>query len=296
MTEESGNKKVVGLIAGGGQFPLLVARAAKRRGFHVVAVAHQGETEPALSERVDEIDWIRLGQLGRLIKSFKRRGVTKTLMAGTITKRRMFENVRPDLRGLAVMSRLAIFHDDGILRSLAAELAQEGIEIISSTLFLPELLAPPGCLTRRKPTKSETGDIEFGWRVAKTLGGLDIGQCVVVRDRTVLALEAIDGTDATILRGGTLAKEKAVVVKVSKPSQDLRFDVPTVGLETVKLMSRVKACVLAVEAGKTLIFDKPEMIAYADQVRISVVSAEDPDGGGRMAASIRESRQGKDGK
>jgi len=283
------NQAVLGLIAGGGQFPLLVAEAAKRRGLHVVAVAHQGETEPALSEKVDEIAWIRLGQLGRLIKSFKKGGVKKTLMAGTITKRRMFENVRPDLRGLAMMSKLAIFHDDGILRSLADELAKEGIEIVSSTLYMPELLAPPGCLTKRRPSRSESQDIDFGWKVAKALGHLDIGQCVVVRDRTVLALEAIDGTDATILRGGNLAKEKAVVIKVSKPNQDLRFDVPSVGLETVKLMSQVKASVLAIEAGKTLIFDKPEMIAYADEVRISVVSAEGPAAGDRIAPGLQES-------
>lgn len=250
----------------------------------MVAVAHHGETAPALSEKVDEIVWVRLGQLGRLIKSLKKEGVKKTLMAGSIAKRRMFENIRPDLKGLAVMSKLAIFHDDGILRSLADELAKEGIEIVSSTLYLPELLAPPGCLTKKRPSKSEKLDIAFGWKVAKALGRLDIGQCVVVRDRTVLALEAIDGTDATILRGGSLAKEKAVVIKVSKPNQDLRFDVPSVGLETVRLMSQVKASVLAIEAGKTLIFDKPEMIAYADEVRISVMSYEGPAQGDGMAA------------
>jgi len=266
------SKDSLGIIAGGGQFPIMVAEAAKKRGLHVFAVAHYGETEPALSQKVDEIIWIKLGQLGHMIKAFKKSGVRKTLMAGSIAKRRMFDNIRPDVKGLTVMSKLAIFHDDDILRAVAAELAKEGIEIVPSTLYLPELLAPPGCLTKRKPGKSEKADIDFGWQVAKGLGRLDIGQCVVVRKKTVLAVEAIDGTDATILRGGELAKEKAVVIKVSKPAQDIRFDVPSVGLETVKVMSQVKASVLALEAGKTLIFDKPEMIAYANEARMAVVA------------------------
>ncbi|MCG2776786.1 MAG: UDP-2,3-diacylglucosamine diphosphatase LpxI, partial [Desulfobacterales bacterium] len=265
----SEKRKILGLIAGGGQFPLMVAEAARKSGFHVVAVAVSGETEPSLSDKVEEIVWIKLGQLGHLIKAFKKNGVQKALMAGTITKKRMFENIRPDLKGLAVMSRLAIFHDDNILRSLANELTEEGIEIVSSTTHLPELIAPPGCLTRRRPSKSEKEDIYFGWEVAKELGRLDIGQSVVVRSKTVLALEAIDGTDETILRGGRLAKKNAVVVKVSKPDQDLCFDVPSVGLETVKVMSQVKASALAVEAGKTLLFDRSEMVEYADRAGIA---------------------------
>jgi DUF1009 family protein len=266
------NSDIIGLIAGGGQFPLMVAEAARKQGLHVVAAAHLGETEPSLSEQVDDIVWIKLGQLGRLIKTLKKKGVNKALMAGSIGKRRMFENIRPDMRGLAVMSKLAIFHDDDILRAVARELAEEGIEIVSAASYVPGLVAPPGCLTKRRPRKAEKEDIDFGWEVAKELGRLDIGQCVVVRQKTVLALEAIDGTDETILRGGRLAREKAVVVKVSKPAQDLRFDLPSVGLETISVMSRVKASVLAVEAGKTLIFDKSEVIKYADGVGISIIS------------------------
>jgi len=264
--------ETIGLIAGGGQFPLLVAEAAKRRGLGVVAVAHLGETDPSLSEKVDEVIWIRLGQLGQLIKALKKRNVKKGLMAGTITKRRMFEDIRPDLKGLAVISKLALFHDDGILRAVADELAREGIEIVSSTQYLPELVARQGCLTKRKPNKSEKEDIDFGFQVAKELGRLDIGQCVVVKKKTILAVEAIEGTDAAIRRGGDLAREGAVVVKVSKPDQDLRFDVPAVGLGTLKTMGEVKAAALAVESGKTLLFDKDEMITYADQLHIAVVS------------------------
>ncbi len=271
-TQKLQEKEALGLIAGGGVFPLMVADAARDKGLRVVAVAHEGETDPLLAEKVDEIAWIKLGQLGHLLKVLKKAGVTKTVMAGTINKKKMFENVRPDLRGLTLMSKLAIFHDDDILRAVAGELQREGIHIVSSAEHLPELLAPRGNLTRRKPNQEEREDVEFGWKIAKELGRLDIGQCVVVRRKTVLAMEAIEGTNETILRGGKLAKEKAVVVKVSKPNQDMRFDVPAVGPDTIEVMAQVKASVLAIEAGKTLIFDKPGMISYADRSRIVIVS------------------------
>ena len=272
MTKKLQERETLGLIAGGGAFPLMVADAARERGLRVVAVAHEGETDPLLAQKVDELTWIRLGQLGHLIKALKKAGVTKTVMAGSINKKKMFENVRPDLRGLTLMSKLAIFHDDDILRAVAAELHKEGIDMASSAEHLPELLAPRGNLTHRKPNREEREDVEFGWKIAKELGRLDVGQCVVVRKKTVLALEAIEGTNETILRGGELAKENAVVVKVSKPNQDLRFDVPAVGPETIQAMSKVRASVLAIEAGKTLIFDKDEMISYANRLRIAVLS------------------------
>jgi hypothetical protein len=278
-SEKTGSKKsdVIGLIAGGGQFPLMAAQAARKQGLRVVAVALLGETDTALSEEVDHIVWIKLGQLGRLIKAFKKHGVRNALMAGGIRKRRMFE-IRPDLRALSVVSKLAVFHDDDILRALARELAGEGIEIVSSISYLPQLLAPPGCFTKRRPSKTEKEDIQFGWKVAAKLGELDIGQCVVLRKKTVLAVEAIEGTDETILRGGKLAREKAVVVKTSKPGQDLRFDVPSVGLETIKVMSRVNASVLAIEAEKSLLFDKPDMIEYANRAGITIISYKTFDG------------------
>ena len=266
--------EVIGIIAGGGRFPLMVAESARKQGHRIVAVAHRGDTDPALADRVDHIVWISLGKFGQLMSALKRHGVQKALMAGTITKRRMFSEIRPDLKGLTLMSKIAIFHDDGILRAMGRELEKEGIDMISSTYFMPELLAPPGCLTKRKPTKKESKDIEFGWQVAKELGRLDIGQCVVVRSKTVLALEAMEGTDETILRGGRLAKEKAVVIKVSKPNQDLRFDLPAVGLKTMETMSKVKASVLAVESGRTLLFDKSAMVGYANSSGISIVSRE----------------------
>ncbi len=269
MAEDTDN---IGIIAGGGQFPMIVADAARRQGLHVTAVAFEGEADNELSKKVDEIEWIKLGQLGKLIKAFKKRNVAKALMAGTINKSKMFGNVQPDLKGLAFLSKFAIFHDDNILRALADELNEEGIEIVSSTIYLPDLLAPEGCLTKRKPGKDEKRDMEIGWKVAKELGRLDIGQCAVIRNKTILALEAIDGTNATILRGGRIAGEKAVVVKVSKPNQDLRFDVPSVGLETINSMIEVKAGLLAVEAGKTLLFDREKMIGLANEHKISIIS------------------------
>ena len=267
-------RESIGVIAGGGAFPILVAEAARRQDCRTVAVAHEGETSPELADHVDEIVWVRLGQLGALIRAFRKRGVGRVLMAGTISKRRMFQKVRPDLKGLSLISRMAVFHDDGILRAVARELEKAEIRVIPSTEFLPELLAPQGVLTRRRPTRGETADIRFGWRMAKELGRLDIGQCVVVRRKTVVALEAMEGTDEAIRRGGGIARENAVVVKVSKPAQDLRFDVPTVGLETIRVMAEVKASVLAVEAGKTLMFDKPRMISLADDAGISIVATE----------------------
>ncbi|NLA75002.1 MAG: LpxI family protein [Deltaproteobacteria bacterium] len=269
MADKVGN---IGIIAGGGQFPLLAAEAARKRGYTVTALAFEGETAPEITEIAHNTEWIGLGQLGKLIKAFKKRDVDKALMAGTITKGKMFSNIKPDLRGLTFLSKFVLFHDDNILRALAGELLNEGIEIVSSTTYLPELLAPELCLTKRRPSGDEEKDIKIGWRIAKELGRLDIGQCVVIRDKTVLALEAIEGTDNTILRGGKLAREKAVVVKVCKPNQDLRFDVPSVGPVTVEVMMEVKAGVLAIEAGKTLIFDKEKMVDLANKNKISIVS------------------------
>ena len=251
---------------------MMVAKAAKKRDLRVVAIAHVDETDPLLSDEVDEITWVKLGQFGHLIKALKKFGASRTIMAGSITKRKMFDGLKPDLRELALMSKLAIFHDDDILVAVAKELAKEGIDIINCVSYLPELLAPEGCFTRKSPSRSERQDIDLGWKIAKELGRLDIGQCVVLRDKTILALEAIDGTDETILRGGRLAREKAVVVKVSKPDQDMRFDIPTVGLRTIELMSQVKVAVLAIEAGKTLMFDRDEMIKSANKAGISIIA------------------------
>jgi hypothetical protein len=261
----------LGLVAGGGQFPLLCARAARKQGHEIVAVAHKGETDPLLSEEVDQIEWVYLGQLGKLIKTFKKAGASEAIFAGSITKTRIFKDVRPDLRAINLWRRLGNRLDDRILRSIASELEQEGIRILPSTFLLKELLIPPGILTDCKPSKSQWKDIHFGWELAREIGRLDIGQCLVVKDRAVLAVEAIEGTDQTIRRGGLLGAAGAVVIKVCKPTQDTRFDLPSVGVGTIEQMIQVKASVLAVEADRTLFFDKDSTVHLANRSSITVV-------------------------
>ncbi len=270
----------IGLIAGKGQFPLLFAEAARGRGLEVVAVAHRGETDPSLEPLCHRVHWIAVGQLGKLIRIFKEAGVTQAVMAGGVSRGRLFRDFRPDLKALNLIRRVGAGHDDRILTGLAAELESEGITIISPMLYLEDLLAQPGRLSRRRPTSQELLDIDFGFSIAKAVGRLDLGQCVVVRRLVVTALEAVEGTDDTIRRGGRLAGKGAVVVKVCKPSQDLRFDLPAVGTGTIKAMLEVEARVLAVEAGKTLIFDRQEMLALADRAGIAIwgVAPTEPEG------------------
>ncbi len=269
----------IGIIAGGGQFPLLFAGAAKKKGRKVVIVAHKGESRPDLEEIADRFCWIKLGQLGKIIKFFKNEGVTSTVFLGTITKTRIFYDILPDLKGLSLWNKIDIRQDDAILRAIAGELEKEGIKVLESTLYLKEFLFPKGILTRKSPSASNIDDIRFGWQIARGIGRMDIGQCVVVRDRTVLAVEAIEGTDAAIKRGGALGREKAVVVKVKKPGQDFRFDLPAIGTDTIDSMTSVKAEVLAVETGQALLFDGKEVIRLADKAGIIVIGIQElPDG------------------
>ncbi len=267
----------LGLVAGGGQFPLMCAREALSQGIKVVAVAHRGETAPELDTLVHEVEWIHLGQLGRLIKTFRKAGVRQVLFAGTITKARIFKDVRPDLRALNLWRKIDRRLDDQILRAVASELEDEGLEVIPSTVLLPHLFAPSGPVTRNRPSRAQWKDIRFGWDLAKEIGRLDIGQCIVVKDRAVLAVEAIEGTDQTILRGGKLGGPGAVVVKICKPNQDIRFDLPSVGLRTIENMKEVGASVLAVQAGKTLIFDMKDVIESASRSGIAIVGVDGED-------------------
>jgi DUF1009 family protein len=268
------NMKRIGLIAGSGQFPRIFSKAAKGRGLHVFAVAHEGETDPELERLVEAIKWIKIGQVKKLITFFKENDVRDAVMIGGITKTKMFSGVRPDLTALKILATVDHTQDDRLLRAFAGALEKEGINICASTFLLPELLASPGCWTRRKPNKSEMTDVRFGWEIVKEIGDLDIGQSVVVRDGSVMAVEAIDGTDATIRRGGKLGRENTVVVKASKPNQDMRFDVPAVGPETIKTMRSVGASVLAVEAGRTVVFEKEEMVALANRSGIAIIGME----------------------
>jgi UDP-2,3-diacylglucosamine hydrolase len=267
-----GGMKKIGIIAGNGDFPIEFARAAKQKGLTVVAVAHEGETLPELAQWCDAVCWVKVGHLGKLIKFFKEQGVRDVLMAGGIKKTRLFSGSLPDLRGAALLARMIAKKDDSILRAVAEELESEGITVRESTLYLDNLLAPAGVLTRRRPTKDEWNDIAFGWQMAKEIGRLDIGQTVVVKDLAVLAVEAIEGTDEAIRRGGRLCNEGAVVVKICKPQQDLRFDLPATGLLTISAMQEVKAACLAIEAGKTIMIQKETLLERADQAGIAIVA------------------------
>jgi len=266
----------LGLIAGNGRFPIIFADNARKLGYHVSAVAHEGETDPELANHVDRIHWIKIGQLNKLINAFKDDQVHQAVMLGGIKKTHVFTTVRPDFRTLALATRLALWKDDDILRELAKELEKEGITICESTFGLEGILAEEGLLTTRRPSEKEWEDIRYGWEVAHDIGRLDIGQCVVVKDRVVVAVEAVEGTDEAIKRGGQLAKDGAVVVKRCKPQQDLRFDLPAVGPRTIDIRASVDASVLAVEAGRTILLDRDLMLEKAKAARIAVVGLVKP--------------------
>ncbi|MFV0438484.1 MAG: LpxI family protein [Desulfopila sp.] len=265
------DREKIGIIAGGGQFPLLFIEAARKAGRKVMVIAHKGETDERVAQAADGVCWVKLGQLGKMISWFRQQGVAETVFSGTITKTRIFRDIVPDLKALTLWNKIDIKQDDAILRAVAGVLEQEKIVVRESTLYLRHLLFPEGVLSRKRPSREQRQDIEFGWRHARAIGALDIGQCVVVRNRTVVAVEAIEGTDATIRRGGGLAGQQAVVVKVKKPGQDFRFDLPATGAATVEALAEVKGAVLAVEAGQALLFDRERMVAAADRAGIVVV-------------------------
>ena len=265
----------IGLIAGGGQFPLLFTEAAQKRERRVVAICHQHETEAELEQQADVACWVKLGQLGKIIRFFHEQGVRETVFCGTITKTRMFRDVLPDLKGLSLWNKIDKRLDDAILRAVAGALEEEGIKVLASTCYLDHLFFPKGVLGKKKPGKEQRADICFGWRIAREIGRLDIGQCVVVREGAVLAVEAIEGTDAAIRRGGELSGSGAVVIKMKKPGQDFRFDLPATGIKTIETLASVKGSVLAVEAGQSLLFDQEAMITAADQAGIVVVGVEE---------------------
>jgi DUF1009 family protein len=262
--------KRVGLIAGSGSFPLLFADEARKMGYAIIAVAHVGETLPALEDKVDKIFWIRVGQLGRLIALLKQEGVTQAVMAGAIKKARFFTNIRPDLRSIGILRRLKERKDDFVLRAVADELEKEGIFVEGATKFVPAFLATIGQLSRRNPSRQEWGDLEFGFNVGREIARAGVGQCIVVKRRAVLAVESMEGTDETIRRGARFA-QGAIVIKVCKPQQDLRFDLPTIGPGTIQVMREVGAACLGIEVGKTVVLERSAMLAQADAARIAVV-------------------------
>ena len=262
-----------GLIAGNGKFPFLVLEGARRAGVSLAVAAIREETDPAIEKVAESLTWIGIGQLGKMIRFFKREGVGQAIMAGQVKHVQIFSGALPDVRMLKMLISLPRRNTDALIGGIAAELAREGIELIDSTFFLRDQLPAEGVLTRRAPNERERGDIEYGLEVAREIARLDLGQTIVVRGRACVAVEAMEGTDACVLRAGSLVRGRLVVVKVAKPNQDMRFDVPVVGVPTVEALVEAGATCLCITAGKTLMFDREEMLALADRQRIAVVAA-----------------------
>jgi DUF1009 family protein len=265
----------VGLIAGNGQFPFLVLDAARHMGHDVTVVAVKEEALPSLEAAAAEAgaDYhvVSLGQLGTAISILKRAKVSQAVMAGQVKHTRIFSSIVPDMTLLSVLVRLKAKNTDAIIAAVAEVLASRGIELLDSTAFLQPLMAGEGSLTRRRPSEEETRDFAFGYEMADSVAGMDIGQTIVVRERAVVAVEAMEGTDEVIERAGRLAGPGTRVIKVSKPDQDMRFDVPVVGVATIRAMEKSGATALSVDAGQTLLIDGPAVIDAADASRIAIV-------------------------
>ena len=264
----------LGIIAGMGDLPVAVAHEAKKAGYTVIGVALQPPADDSLKFVADDFHTISIGRFGGLIQLLKKLSVKEAVMAGKVPKSLLYENKKdiiPDLKAVKLLFSLMNRSDDTIMAAVVLELEKNGVTIHNTTKFTKNLLAPEGVLTSKKPTKEQFMDIEFGWSIAKKIGGLDIGQTIVVKNKAVMAVEAIEGTDQAIQRGGRLAGKDAVVIKVSKPQQDMRFDVPAVGADTLSSMSRSEARVLAIEAGKCIIIERDGFIRRADKAGIAVV-------------------------
>jgi DUF1009 family protein len=262
----------IGIIAGMGELPVIIAKDARERGYKVITVALETLASLEMDSVSDEIRWVNPGKFGELIDILKKHQIKEAIMAGKVPKSLLYKSkITPDLRAVKLLFSIKDKSDDAILNAITKELAGEGIEIIDTTKFSPHLLTPVGCLTRKKPDEEQWKDIEFGWKIAKEIGKLDIGQTVVIKGKAVMAIEAIEGTDEAILRGGKWAGDGAVVVKVSKPQQDMRMDVPAVGPDTLKSMEKVNAKVLAMEAHRSMIVDRETVIRVAESAGIVIV-------------------------
>jgi DUF1009 family protein len=286
------DERTLGLIAGNGRFPFLLLDAARAEGLCVVVAAIKEETDPEIDSRaaVDPdgvtVHWLSLGELSRLIETFQREGVTRAVMAGQVKHKQIFSSIRPDWRLAKLLLNLRTRNTDMLLGAVAKVLEDEGITLLSSTQFLEPLLAPVGVLTQRAPDATELADIAYGLNVARGIAGFDLGQTVVIAAGACVAVEAMEGTDATIARAGQLfaamdddastLSRRLTVVKVAKPKQDMRFDVPVCGLPTIQAMRAAGATCLCVEAGRTLLFDRPAMVAAADDAGISIVAEAAP--------------------
>ena len=268
------SNKTLGLIAGNGQFPILFAKQAKAQHFKVIAAAIKGDTSIFLKPFVDKIAWFKVGELKSLFAYFKNENVHQVIMAGQVNPNNLFEkNVMFDDEFKILFKAMQDRKADTIFSAIAEKLKEQNMELLDSTFLMKDFLAPKGTLTQRGPTLNELADIEFGKTIAKIMGGVDVGQTVVVKQKAIVAIEAMEGTDQTILRGGRISQEGAIVVKMSKPNQDLRFDVPVIGSKTIQTMIKSKARCLAIEAGKTLIIDRNACVKLANQAGICIVAA-----------------------
>ncbi len=262
--------KTIGLIAGNGTFPMLLAQEAKRRGDHVITVALKEEADPAISQHSDHIEWLSIGQLGKIIRFFKDHAVSQAIMAGQVKHTQLFKNIMPDLRAAKVLAKVINKKAESVLSTVIQEFEGEGIHFLSSITYLEHWLCPIGSLTKRALNSAEKEDIAFGVPLARALADEDIGQTIVVKDKTVVAVEAMEGTDACIRRAGEIAGSGCVVIKVARPRQDLRFDVPVIGFRTIESLKAAKSSVLALESGKTLLLDKDSLLKDANAAQLSI--------------------------
>jgi len=264
--------ETLGIIAGNGVYPRLIAEAARNAGVRkIVAAAFTDETDPILEKQVDVLEWMRVGQLGRLLKFFRGQNVYHAIMAGQIAPKNLFD-LRPDLKALMLLGKLKERNAESIFAAIADELAKIDVDLLPATTFLEDALARPGLIAGPKLSPRQEHDVELGWNVAKEIARLDIGQTIIVKNGTIVAVEALEGTNEAIKRGGTLAREDAVMVKVSKPNQDMRFDVPVIGVETVRIAAESGVRIVAVEAEKTLLLERDALIALANSSNMSVVA------------------------
>jgi DUF1009 family protein len=261
----------LGIIAGNGVYPQLLADAARKAGVTtIVAAAFTGETDPGLDQSVDRVEWMRVGQLNRLLKFFRAHDVQHAIMAGQIAPKNLFD-LRPDVKALMLLAKLKQRNAESIFAAIADELAKIDVELLPATTFLEDSLAPAGLIASRKLSRQEEEDVDLGWNVAKEIARLDIGQTVIVKNGTVVAVEAFEGTNDAIKRGGALAREGTVMVKVAKPNQDMRFDVPVTGVETLRIAAEARLRVIAVEARKSLLLQCELIVELANRSNISII-------------------------
>ena len=262
----------LGIIAGNGVYPRLLADSARNTGVKkIVAAAFTNETDPALTQHVDVIEWMRVGQLSRLLKFFREQQVHLAIMAGQIAPNNLFD-LRPDWKALLLLAKLKHRDAESIFAAIADELKKVDVDLLPATTFLEDSLAPAGLIAGPKLSRREEEDVDLGWKIAKEIADLDIGQTVIVKNGTIVAVEALEGTNDAIKRGGALARKGAVMIKVAKPSQDMRFDVPVIGVETIRVAAEAKLRVIAVEARKTLLLEKDAIVKLASHSNISIVA------------------------